>query len=89
MDPPGKRKGLTTKLSVVSDCVVSVDLDMCGIAQRLLWSVKQQWRKQTFDKSTAGLAARAVRHVDLQISEANLDCRGHRDCCMDASPPLM
>ena len=49
----------------------AVDLDAGGIAQRLVRAAEQQRREQSFDKPAAGLAAGAVRHLDLRIAEAD------------------
>ena len=74
MEPPGKLSGFTTKLSVVIAMRSAVDGKMRGIAQRFGRRAKEQRRKQAFDQPAAGLAAGAVRHLDLRVAKADF-CR--------------
>ena len=69
MEPPGKRSGLTTKLSVVIAILRAVDLNVRGITQRSRTRTKEKRRKQSFDESSAGLAAGAVRHFNLRFAK--------------------
>jgi hypothetical protein len=51
----------------------AVDPDMRGVAQRRFCSAyEQERRKQTLHESAAGLAAGAVRHLDLRVAKANI-----------------
>ena len=74
IDPPGKRSGLTTKLSVVIATRGSVDIDVRGISQRPGSRSEEQRREQTFDQPAAGLASGSVRHLDLGIAKPD-GCR--------------
>ena len=72
IDPPGKRSGFTTKLSVVIAMRVPLIVEMGRIAQRFRDAAKKQRRKEPFHQPAAGLAAGPVRHLDLRIAEADL-----------------
>ncbi len=71
MEPPGKRNGLTTKLSVVKAIGCAVEFQMCGITEWFKRTRKEKWRKQALHESAAGLATGPVCHFNLGIAEAH------------------
>ena len=78
MEPPGKRSGLTTKLSVVMAKRVPL-ISRCAASPRGSADCKPQQRsEQILHQAAAGLASGAVRHFDLRIAKADLGKRrGH------------
>ena len=71
IEPPGKRSGLTTKLSVVNASRRAADVELGGVAQRLQERTAEERREQPLDEAPAGLAAGAVGHLDLRVAEAD------------------
>ena len=71
IEPPGKRSGFTTKLSVVIAICAPLMSTVRGIAERFRGSAEKKRSEQAFDQPAAGLAAGAVRHLDLRIAETN------------------
>ena len=72
IEPPGKRSGVTTKLSVVIATGASRPMSTWAASPRrspAAPSVEEQRREQAFDQPAAGLAAGAVRHLDLRVAE--------------------
>ena len=76
MEPPGKRSGLTTKLSVVMAMRVPLMSTCAASPKGSVDSAEENRREQAFDQAAAGLAAGAVRHFDLRVAET--DFRGRR-----------
>ena len=72
IEPPGKRSGLTTKLSVVMATRAPLRFEVSGVAQAArVEAAEEQRREQPFDQPAAGFAAGAVRHLDLRVAEAD------------------
>ena len=70
MEPPGKRRGLTTKLSVVMASRVPLRSRCAASPERFCRRAEEKRREQAFDQPAAGFAAGSVSHFDLRLAEA-------------------
>jgi hypothetical protein len=72
IEPPGKRSGLTTKLSVRHRQTRALDLDDAGVAElgERATGLGECRHEQSLDQRLRGLAAGAVGERDLGVAEA-------------------
>ena len=69
IEPPGKRSGRTTKLSVVIASRAPSRYDRSGVAQRLASAAAEGRDEQPLDQGLRRLAARPVGHRDVLVPE--------------------
>ena len=69
IEPPGKRIGLTTKLSVVSASSAPSTVTRAGVGQRVERRRAEGRHEQALDQRLRRLAAGAVGHRDLRVAE--------------------
>ena len=87
IEPPGKRSGVTTKLSVVTASAASPSVSVAGVGRASPAArCRSAGRSRPSISACDGLAARAVRHRDLLVAQPRaLGARAGRSRAMRCS----
>ena len=81
IEPPGKRIGFTTKLSVVNARAAPPTESSAGVAERRQRGRPERRHEQALDQRLRRLAAGAVRHRDPLVAELRPAAAGRLDAC--------